>query len=253
MRIDWWTLALQTVNVLILIWILGRFFFRPVMDIVVKRQQEANKLLADAAHACQEAAEVRADADKLRAQIAAERERLIAEARNAALVEKRSLLERSSQEIAKLHGEAEAAIARDRAAAEAAIIDRASELSIDIAQRLLARFPQQNVLLAFIHEICGEVRALPPEARESLASAATTGQPIEIITAAPLSNEQAQHVRRALKEAFGVDLPLTFGNDPAVIAGIELWGRNAIVRNSWRADLDRIRQELSRDKDARRS
>ena len=49
MRIDWWTLALQTVNVLVLIWILGRFFFRPVMDIVVKRQQEANKLLADAA------------------------------------------------------------------------------------------------------------------------------------------------------------------------------------------------------------
>jgi F-type H+-transporting ATPase subunit b len=38
MHIDWWTLALQTVNALVLIWILTRFFFHPVMNIIAKRQ-----------------------------------------------------------------------------------------------------------------------------------------------------------------------------------------------------------------------
>jgi F-type H+-transporting ATPase subunit b len=251
MRIDWWTLALQTVNVLILVWILARFFFRPVMDIVIKRKEEANKLLSDAAHARQEAAVARADADKARAKIAAEQERLVAEARNAAQVEKQNLLAQSSEEIAKRHGEAQAAIARDRAAAEAAIIDRACELSVEIAQRLLARFPHQNILHAFIDEICGEVRALSSEARESLASAAATGRPIEIATAAPLSAEEMQHVRGALREAFGLELPFAFRSDPAIITGIELKGQSVIIRNSWRADLDRIRQELSRDKHPR--
>ena len=47
---------LQTVNVVILVWLLGRFFCRPVVDIVAKRQEETNKLLADAAAARQEAA-----------------------------------------------------------------------------------------------------------------------------------------------------------------------------------------------------
>ncbi len=253
MRIDWWTLALQTVNVLVLIWLLARFFFRPVMAIVIKRQEEANKLLTAAAQARQEAAGVRADADRARAKIAAERERLIAEARNAAQTEKQNLLAQSSLEIAKLHGEAEAAIARDRAAAEAAIIARASELSVDIAQRLLGHFPQQDMLYAFIDEICREVHALSSAARESFASAAATGHPIEIVTAAPLSGEETQRVRGALKEAFGVELPLAFRSDPAIIAGIELKGHNAIIRNSWGADLDRIRQELSRDQHARQS
>jgi F-type H+-transporting ATPase subunit b len=64
MRIDWWTLALQTVNVLILIWILGRFFFRPVADIVARRQEEANRLLSDADAARRAAAEAREDAGK---------------------------------------------------------------------------------------------------------------------------------------------------------------------------------------------
>ncbi len=137
MHFDWWTLALQTVNVLVLIWILARFFFRPVADIVAKRQEETNKLLADAAAAREEAAAIRADAEKAHAVLDAERDRLIAEARNSAQIEKTNLLAQSSQEIAKLHGEAEAAIARDRTAAQQAIIARASEVSVDIAQRLL--------------------------------------------------------------------------------------------------------------------
>jgi F-type H+-transporting ATPase subunit b len=246
MRIDWWTLALQTVNVLILIWILARFFFRPIMNIVTKRQEEANKLLAAAAHARQDADEARADAGKARAKIADEQERLIAEARNTAKIEKQYLLAQTSDEIAKLRSETAATIARERAAAEEAIINRASELAVAIAQRLLARFADQNVFHTFVNEICREVRALSPEIRESLASAAATAHPIEIVTAAPLSDEETQHVGTALKEALGIELPFMFQVDPAVIGGIELKCHNTIIRNSWRADLDRIRRELSR-------
>ena len=130
MHIDWWTLAFQTVNVIILIWILGRFFFRPVVDIVANRQAQANKILADAAAARRQASDARAEADKARAQIIAERERVIAEATKAAQAEKARLLAHAADEIAKLRGEAEAAIARDRSAARQAIIARASELAV---------------------------------------------------------------------------------------------------------------------------
>ena len=48
MRIDWQTLALQTINVLILVAILARFLFRPVVAIMDERREAAAKLLADA-------------------------------------------------------------------------------------------------------------------------------------------------------------------------------------------------------------
>ena len=114
MRIDWWTLALQTVNALVLIWILARFFFRPVANIIAKRQEEANKLLADAAATRQQAADTRAAADQVRAQVNAERDRLIAEAQASGRKEKENLLAQALQEIAKLRSEAETAIARDQ-------------------------------------------------------------------------------------------------------------------------------------------
>src|SRR5208283_2909911 len=66
MRIDWWTLALQTFNVLVLVAILSRFLFRPVATIIEERRAAAVKLLADAetakkqANAAREAAEAEA-------------------------------------------------------------------------------------------------------------------------------------------------------------------------------------------------
>jgi len=253
MHFDWWTLALQTVNVLVLIWILGRFFFRPVADIVAKRQEQTNKLLADAAAARKEAADIRADADKTRAGIGAERDRLIAEAQKAAQIENANQLAQSSKEIAKLRSEAGAAIARNQAAAQRAIIARASQVSVDIAQRLLGRLPPNIALTVFLDGLCQELCTLSPAARESFTSAAAAGHAIEVVTAAPLSQEETERVRDAIEKALGVSTVFALRADPALIAGIELHSRNTIVRNSWRADLDRIGEELGRDEQPRRS
>ena len=68
---------------------------------------------------------------------------------------------------------------------------------------------------------------------------------MEIVTAAALAPEEAEHIRGAIGEAFGGAPAVAFRSDPTVIAGIELHSRHAVIRNSWRGDLDRIREELS--------
>jgi F-type H+-transporting ATPase subunit b len=247
MHIDWWTLALQTVNVLVLIWILARFFFRPVADIVARRQEEIGKRLADAETARKAAADERAKAEAARTEARAAQEKALVEAQKSAQAERAKLLDQASQEITKLRSESEAMVARDRAAAEQQIIDHASMLSIDIARRLLERLPSSLTWQAFFATLCQAVDDLTPEARNSFAAAATTGQPIEVVSATPLTDPEIQGVRDALKKAFGVKLPLAFRSDLSLLGGIELRGHNVILRNSWRADLERIREELSRE------
>jgi F-type H+-transporting ATPase subunit b len=84
MHIDWWTLALRTVNVLILMWLLAKFLFRPVAKIVASRQDEANKLLEGAAESRRQADEARVELDRAHAGIADERNRVLADAHAAA-------------------------------------------------------------------------------------------------------------------------------------------------------------------------
>jgi F-type H+-transporting ATPase subunit b len=245
MQIDWWTLALQTVNVLVLIWLLARFLFRPVAEIVARRQEQANKLLTDAATIRQQTNEARADLEQARASFVAEREMRVADARKAAEIERTMVLARASEEIAKLRAEAGAAISRDRAAMEKMLIDRTRELSVEIARRLLSRVPPAAAMDVFLAGLCQQVQALSQAARTAFTSAAEDN--IEVVTAAPLDNEEAERIRGVLIEAFGRKPPLVFRSDPAVIAGIELHTRHSVIRNSWRGDLDRIREELNRD------
>jgi F-type H+-transporting ATPase subunit b len=179
MHLDWWTLALQTVNALVLIWILARFFFRPIVNIIAERQKQVGKLLADAAATRQQAADARAAAERARAEVSAERDSLIGEAQASARKEKENLLAQASKEIAKLRSEAETAIARDRIAAEQAIISRASELAVEIAQRLLGRLPSKVALSAFLDGLCHELRALSSEKIEGFTSAPAAGRAID--------------------------------------------------------------------------
>ena len=49
MLIDWFTVIAQVVNFLILVWLLKRFLYHPILDAIDAREQRIAKELADAA------------------------------------------------------------------------------------------------------------------------------------------------------------------------------------------------------------
>jgi len=242
MTVDWWTLALQTVNFLVLVWILARFFFRPVRQIIAQRQQASGKSLAEAEAMRDAAAETLADAKRARALIDGDRNRLLAAAEAEAGHQRERLLAEAKQEADKIVNEARAAAEQQRVVAEQGLIDRVRDLSIEIARRLLARLPPAGALGMFVQALCDQIAGLEPETRAAFIAADGAA---EVVTASPLSSEEQDQVRGALEAAFGAPLNLSFRTDPAVIAGLELNAPHAFVRSSWREDLERIRKDLS--------
>src|SRR5476651_2521037 len=84
MTIDWWTLGIQTVNVVILVWLLGRFFWRPVAFMIEQRRATAERILADAEAKRIEATAALAEIERTRAGFAQEREAILAAAHEVA-------------------------------------------------------------------------------------------------------------------------------------------------------------------------
>lgn len=234
MTIDWWTLAFQTVNVVILIALLGRFFFRPVAAMVAARQKEIAAGLADAAEARAAAERARTEREAELADVARERTRLLEEATREAADHKARLIAAATAEAEKQHAEAKAAIARERAATERAIAGEAAELAVTMARRLVARLPADKVTPAFLDDLLAALADLPPE-RRAVASA-------EVVSAAPLSDADEKAVREAIAERLGVTPTLRI--DPTLIAGFELHAPGLVVTNSWRADLARLAGEV---------
>src|SRR5580658_6527566 len=103
MHIDWWTLLLQTLNALVLVWLLARFLFRPVAKIVVERQRAASALMADAAAAKAAALDERQKVDADSARLAGQRAHLLDAATAEAAQLKTSLEEAARAETEQMH------------------------------------------------------------------------------------------------------------------------------------------------------
>jgi len=56
MQLDWTTLVLEIINFLVLVWILKRFLYKPVLDIVARRRAGIEDAMARAEKTRQEAA-----------------------------------------------------------------------------------------------------------------------------------------------------------------------------------------------------
>ncbi|MGA2045350.1 MAG: ATPase [Roseiarcus sp.] len=244
MTIDWWTLAIQTVNVVILIWLLERFFWRPVAAMIEQRRATAQRTLTEAEAQRGAATAALADIARTRAGFAGEREAILAAAHEAAQKAGAASRDEAAKEVASLQAAAQAAIEAGRQAAETAWTERASRLAVDIAGRLAARLDGPAVRGAFLGWLVEAIRALPGPAREAIAA---DGIVLEAVSATPLDPAEQPRCRDAIAAAVGGDPQIAFTADPALIAGLELHGPHLVVANSWRADLTRILSELTHD------
>ncbi|MBR0965624.1 hypothetical protein JQ554_15125 [Bradyrhizobium diazoefficiens] len=85
---------------------------------------------------------------------------------------------------------------------------------------------------------------LPAPVRNAVA---TNGVILEAISATTIEPGDQERYRILIGEAFGTHPQISFKVDPALIAGLELHGPHLLIANSWRADLTKIRADLTND------
>lgn len=241
MHLDVSTLVLQTINVLVLVWLLRRFFFRPVQGIIAARREAAEALLTKAAAKQSEAQALTEDLARRAADSTAEAGQMRAKATADAAAERARLLAEAAADIARLRAEAAAALRRDRLAQREARDAQARVLALAIAGRLLAALPGPAATAAILARLDAELAALPADQVRALAG------PLDVVSAAPLGAEDQAACAALLLRRLGPSAAARFLVDPVLLAGVELRGSHAVLRRSWRAELERIGHDLQQD------
>jgi F-type H+-transporting ATPase subunit b len=242
MTIDWWTLGLEAVNVAVLMWLLARFFWRPLAAMIEERRIAAAKDLAEAAAQRAEAGKEMAEITATRAGLAKEREAMLVAAAGEADKEHAARLAQAMTEIEALRTAAHAALVKQKDAASKAWREQATKLAVDIAGRLVAEVDAAALRALFLDGLMLEIQKLPEAQRRSFAS-----ETLQIVSARALDPREQSLCSERLAAALGQTPTLSFANDPALIAGLALHGSNLVVGNNWRGDLDRILADLSHD------
>jgi F-type H+-transporting ATPase subunit b len=236
---DWWTLGIQFLNVAILVWLMAHFFWKPVASMIDRRRDRVSRTLAEAREAARTVEAERAEVARIRSGFEAERDKLLADARDEARDTASDLLTRARKQAEEIRQEAMAEAERERAAEAESWREMASHLAVDIAGKLLSAPAPDEVQAGFLDGIVTELSELPERSRDPGGEGRVT-----VTSAAPLDPAGQAACSGRIQDALGPGWAVDFETDADLIAGFEVSGPSFVVRNSWRATLERIRREL---------
>ncbi len=225
MPIDWFTVGAQTLNFVVLVWLLKRFLYGPILQAVDAREKRVAAELADAAAQQSQAQQERdlfarknTEFDQQRAarlgEVTAEamqqRQRLLDEARAAASAW-------SVKREASLRAEARQLDQIIRGKAQQEVFAMARKTLQDLASATL----EERVCDVFVRRL----RATDAQLRVSLAKALGTGcDPLLVRSAFELTAPMRQMIEQAVHDLVPLQAPVQFVVSPELVCGLELVG-----------------------------
>jgi F-type H+-transporting ATPase subunit b len=129
----------QAVIFLLLVLLLGKFAWRPILDSLRIREESIEEALRSADEAREEMAKLQSDNEKLLVEAREERDVLLKEASKMASELKDEAKDEAKKITAKMMDDAKSAITSEKEAALKEVRDQVAELSVEIAEKLIRK------------------------------------------------------------------------------------------------------------------
>ncbi|MGD8809195.1 MAG: F0F1 ATP synthase subunit B [Gammaproteobacteria bacterium] len=248
MHIEWWTLALQAINFLVLVWLLWRFLYRPVREVIEKRRALSEEAFAEAAAKEAEVDALKKRVEEERTAMAQERQEMLKKLHEDSAAERDKLLAQSHEDANKLVDEARESIARERKAALKDLQEQVGQLAVELASRLLGQIDASALGDAFLEKLEERLTRMSDDDRDELGKDLDGAQArLAVVTATPLPAAEQDRWRKRLAAQVGRDDKIVFETDPEIVGGAELRFPHTTLTFSWADQLRKARKVLQGD------
>lgn len=223
MLIDWFTVGAQVLNFLILVGLLKRFLYKPILHAIDAREQRIAAELADADAKRAEAQKERDEFQHKNEEFDQQRAALLSQVTDEVKAERQRLFDEARQAADALRAKRQDALKREQQSLNDEVTRRTREEVFAIARKTLTDLAGTSLEERLSEVFTRRLRKLDGEAKESLATALkTSATPALVRSAFDLPAEQRAAIQQALNETFSADIHLRFETAPDVISGIEL-------------------------------
>lgn len=223
MPIDWFTVGAQTLNFLILVWLMQRFLYKPILRAIDAREKMIAVKLAEADLIKSEAQKERdafrkknAEFDQQYAslqkqmnnEMESERLQLLVEARKAAAALSAKLMETMRNDMRNLHQ---------------AVSRRVQQEVFAIARKTLADLAATSLEERMVDVFLRQMHAMSDKDKEEMkAGFNVTSGPAIVRSAFDLPTAQRNAIESVIKDMIAVETPIRFETAPDLVSGIEL-------------------------------
>ena len=222
MLIDWFTVVAQGLNFLVLVWLLKRYLYKPVLAAIDAREKRIALAIADADSQKKAAEEQRLALAAKQATLDGEAAAFLKQAEVAAATERARLLADARSEAGTLREKQMAALREDQSRLRGDIAHRAQQEVLAIARKVLEALAgaslEERVVSAFLKDL----RGLDAPAKQTLLAAFGAAPDAVVRSAFDLAEAQRSLIRQAVNEAFSISSTLHFEVSAELLCGLEL-------------------------------
>ena len=246
MGFDLTTFLAQLVNLFLLIWLLKRFLYRPVMDIIEKRQKQIS-------HSIQEAENKLVDASKLQESLIQQQENFDKQRQKRLDQLDHEIEQHKAQMIHELEADYKAKrqnlqddLDRSWLAAEAQIQQMIAGEFVVLSQKILTEWSTQNPMDQVLKLFEKKITALTTKRHSELQKLFTNQKSVQIITSTTLTKKQQEGLKKVLQTNF--DLPaklhILYKKQTDLILGLEMRIGTFLLDWNLNTYLDEMNQHL---------
>lgn len=221
MQIDWITVSAQIINFLILVWLLKRFLYGPVVRAMDRREERIAQRLEEARDRETEAGQQAESYAQRRRELDERRDELLAEAREEAADEKKRLVDEARAEADEAREKWLRQLEREKDAFADDLRRDIAAVFRKVADKALGELADRGLEEQMAARFVGRLEALDEETLETLGSAEDG---LRVTSAAPLEPNVRSRLTRALHEHVAEDAEVAYEESNTLLCGIVLHG-----------------------------
>lgn len=222
MTVDWLTVGAQALNFLVLVYLLKRFLYGPIVRAMARREEAIADRLQEVERQKQAAAAEAQRHREAREALEAQRDRLLARAREEADELRGTLDKALREEMDRTRERWRAGLEREQGAFLRDVRRHAAEEFEVLARRALADLASAELEAEMARVLVDRLADLDGERREALARASASQEPLRVRSAFELPSPVKRSLTSALHERLGRELGVVYERAADVVCGVEI-------------------------------
>lgn len=220
MLFDWFTLAAQIVNFLVLVWLLNRFLWTKLVRAIDDRENRVAARLTDADQKNKQAEQRLAEVKTRAGDLERERREVLASAQREADELRLEMMQRAREDVRRKETTWREDLEREKGAFLDDLRQRMALEVLTIVQRTLGDLACSDLQHCATEVFLEKLRAAD---QSTICDLAAAGH-LTVMSANPLSDDMRSRISGTLAERLRNPVPLEFACSPSMTWGIELRG-----------------------------
>jgi len=222
MKIDILTYLFEIINFFVLLWILKKLLYNPIISVLKKRKDYIDEGIRKAEEAESRYQRLQKEYEELLKEIEETKKSKLAEITQEIEKEREKMYENMRKELDAEREKFLESLETHKKEVLTEIKEETIKTSLELVSKILYSFTDKHLHKKLLDLAVEGIKNINPEERDNLAQELKEHSVVYVETAYPLEDEDISNIKNAIKETLGVEVEINQTEKKDLVTGVKL-------------------------------